>query len=758
MKKIFYTSKSRLLLLTLFALITGVSPAWAQTTEEFSGDTWPDGWSLGGSATATDFYLETDNDLYNTPTPKRGVYGQVSSGTTKYIITPVVNGNGSFQFKRRNSSNGSVYVYTIADDGTLSATAITSNSSKPTSWTSVSFSNVENKKLAIVLNGRMDKFIYTPGTDVSAGIGVYSDSEATTAVKNGVNLNWGLVETAQSQTYYIKNESGADWNNLAVSHSGNATVSSVSSSLADDAVIALNIGMAASGSTNDEITITAGEDLTFTISISGSVKDAEKIFIDFEDNAMPESWSFDSGWTATSGYANIGYTGAYIRSGYISVDEGGEDLLFDYQGNYSWGGSYSDIKVYWARTGNGSDADWTEVSATYSITYNEWKTASVRIPANARYIAIYGKYVNIDNIYGLKVNNAEPEAIGVMSFSQSDYAFGLVSENVTSSAFTISNNGTGAVNGLSVVSNSDYFEVAVADNATSIAAGETATFTVTIKPGSAVGKLSGTITVSATDQESVSFGVSGYVLPAGTTSENFDDQAVPTNWSSTGTWKTGNESEIGATSAATMTTPNVTVKDGDFLAIKVRNYGSYSDDYVQVEGYDGSSWSVIKKIMSTEFYSSSSSTTLIVDVPTTAKQLRFTAYYAYIDEIAGLRYAPVLTVKQGDATVTTPAAYAFGEIGATQKVTYSLANTGAGAGTINITNVVSSNDVFTTNWTESTAAPFDLVITANYNAEKAGEQNGAITVTTTEGEFVINLTSTFLAANAPKFAVVMNET
>ena len=136
-------------------------------------------------------------------------------------------------------------------------------------------------------------------------------------------------------------------------------------------------------------------------------------------------------------------------------------------------------------------------------------------------------------------------------------------------------------------------------------------------------------------------------------------------------------------------------------------------------------------------------------------------YYGRIDEIQGINYAADLVVTTGDpaVTVTTPAAYDFGEAAADASVTYNFAN--AGAGTINITNVAITGEgaaAYSTNWTESVSAPFDLVITRTYDANRAGAgaQEATVTVTTSDGNFVINVTGTDKAANAPELAVSTN--
>ena len=129
-----------------------------------------------------------------------------------------------------------------------------------------------------------------------------------------------------------------------------------------------------------------------------------------------------------------------------------------------------------------------------------------------------------------------------------------------------------------------------------------------------------------------------------------------------------------------------------------------------------------------------------------------------VDEIAGLTYAPVLSVAQGGTAVSSPAAYNFGDCSTDASVTYNFTN--EGAGTIEITNVAVTGDgasAYSTNWTASTTVPFNLVITRTYVAGREGASEATVTVTTTEGDFVINVTGTDKAANAPELAVTPAE-
>lgn len=752
-------TRSRWLLACLLSLLMplgGSSPAWAQaTTEEFSGDSWAEGWALGGSATPSDYYLETDADFYTSPTPKRGVYGQVSSGTAKYIITPVVNGSGSLQFKRRNSSNGSVYVYTI-DNGVLSNSPIASNTSKPTSWTTVNFSNVENKKLAIVLNGRMDKFTYTPGTEGPVGLGVYTDEECTVSVKDGVNLTYGLVASAQSQTYYIKNESGEDWTNLAISHSGNAEVTSVSSTLTNDAKTSFTVSMAASGTTSDEITITAGEDLSFTINVSGTVKEVGKMDYDF--SVEPANWILGSNWSVENGVASVGYTSDYMYSPQIKST--GENIYFKYKktNSSSW---YGKLAVSWATTGNDAGADWTEVADLGSqMVYNEWKNAEVTIPADAKFIRIYGQYVDIDDFYGLEESSAP-----ILSLSQTSYDFGLIDENTTSSTITITNSGPSELTGMNLVSSNAAFTFNVTDNANTIAAnGGTATFTVTMSSANA-GAQNGIITIKSDNADDLVLNVSGAVAKAGTVTETFNNNQKPDRWTNSASpaWSFSDGKAVAPSGSygvySTLTTPKLSLLADDFLAIKVKANASSYGHLKVFTSTDGSTFSgtALKEVSYSELSTEDYKTIIVTGMTPSIKAIIFEGYQVTVDEIGGLTYAPVLVVKDAeDAVQASPVAYAFGEQGANASVTYSFTN--GGAGTLNITNVVVTNDpadgTYTTNWTESVATPFNLVITQNYDAEKAGAKTGSVVVTMSDAStFTINLSGTLLAANAPTLAV-----
>lgn len=277
-----------------------------------------------------------------------------------------------------------------------------------------------------------------------------------------------------------------------------------------------------------------------------------------------------------------------------------------------------------------------------------------------------------------------------------------------------------------------------------VEAGKTRDFTVVMNTETAGAKSGNVVlTFDALNATSFTIPVSGVVMPDGATVVDFNDNQLPENWTSTGTWNFAN-GEAGAGSAATMTTPAVEVSDGDFLVLKVRNYGNWNDDYVQVEAYDGSSWSIVQKIMSTEFYSSTEYTSLVVTgIPTTTQKLRFTAYYAYIDEIVGINFASVPVLKmtsdaEGNTELAANTTCDLGWVAADASYTYYIKN--AGTATLNISEITAPTGITAT--TAGNATTVDPGTTLALTVAMAAENNfgahiGTVAITTDGGNYEI---------------------
>ena len=773
-------TRSRWLLLTLFTLLVGVSPAWADAYNEgfeknvngwkyanenlIVGTDWSYSGSLSDYILSTSYYRSGSTGLYN-----------ANSNTNNYIITPkLAAGTISFYGKAKSSATGStvyVYVYKCTDNGNGTFTIDTSNNLsthsyydysgsdylKSSAFNQYSFELDADSHLAFLLSkASIDDFSASNGlaVDAPAGIGVYTDEDCTASVKDGVNLSYGLVASAQSQTLYIKNESGEDWTNLTISHSGNAEVTSVSSTLADDAKTSFTVSMAAFGTTSDEITITAGTDLSFTINVSGTVRDANKVY-EYGFTSLPDDWTTTGTWyysAANGAYTSVWYLSSNARlvTPKLTI-AAGEKFYVEAKGYSTSNTSYQHLQMQYSANGT----DWTNFDSEPSLDPSDWKIFEFTgVPAGSYYIAINASQADIRMFYGGQLPN-EPKMVVT---EPTTLGFGLYDKDASpapTKTFTIANTGKATLSGISATSGNAAFEITGAPS--SLAAGEDAEVTITMSTATA-GALSSLITVSATDMEDASFTVTGTVKPAGMPVEEFTD-GLPANWTNA-SWTFANGEATGKSSSAYLTTPKISFSAGDFIIIKAKRYDSDSSDYLTVQGSNdnGSTWTAYsKKLQNADGLTYPDYGTMVLtDIPANVNKLRFVGYYCVVDEIHGLNYAPVLAVTKDKTPVSSPAAYDFGEQAANASVTYNFAN--AGAGILSVTNVEVTNTpddgTYTTSWTESVATPFNLVITQNYDAEKAGAKTGSVVVTMSDAStFTINLSGTLLAANAPTLAV-----
>ena len=586
--------------------------------------------------------------------------------------------------------------------------------------------------------------------------------DGSTKLTTGYAYNFGLATSGSAKTFTLKNSGTKDLA-ISVSETGyfNATLSATT--IAAGGEVTLTVTMPeTTGSSAVTITpdATSGID-PFVINVSGTIRDANKVYLDFADGQMPEGWtsveigSYTSdtyAWKTNTGYVSTSASSSSYSQAFTSPKlTFAKDELIAFEttryGSSSW---YNpSITVEYSLDGN----TWTAIGSAFTDdVYGTWTSRSVTIPVEGvKYIRFNGWYINLRNIYGGEIPN-EPN----MKVTQPESLdFGAITENTTKT-FTIANTGRATLEGINVTSSNEAITITGAP--TSLEAGASQEVTITMSTAN-TGALSSDITVSATGMENVTFTVTGVVLPEGMFVVDFNDNALPEGWTNA-SWTFANGEATGKSYSAYLTTPKLVFSEGDILVIKAKRYDSDASDYITIQGSsdNGSTWTAYnKKISGSDGLAYPDYGTIVLsDIPTTVNKLRFVGYYVIVDEIAGLTYAPVLNVTTGDPStaVSSPASYDFGECATDATVSYNFAN--AGAGTININNVTITGEgsaAYRTNWTESTAAPFELKITRTYDATRTEAQAAVITVTTSEGEFVINVTGTDKAANAPELAV-----
>ena len=615
---------------------------------------------------------------------------------------------------------------------------------------------------------------YLPKTTFTYEDAAASEGPALT-VKDGLTklsspytYSFGLTTAGTTKVFTLSNP-GTEACPVSVAHTGSFGAELSVNSIPAGGEVTLTVTMPAS-SGDDVITISSTDDGIddFIINVTGVVRDPNKVYLDFSDGQIPDGWtsvqvsSYGSAWAASEGYVSQSGSSSSYAWAFTSPKldfENGETICFETE-KYSSSAWYTpSVTVEYTTDATGTTG-WTTIGSAFTDdTYDSWKKRSVTIPVEGvKRIRFNGWYIKLTNIYGGELPN-EPKMVVTQPATLD---FGLYDKDASpapTKTFTIANTGLATLNGISVTSGNAAFTITNAP--TSLAAGESQEVTITMATAT-TGALSSLITVSATEMEPATFTVTGCVKPAGMPVEDFTD-GLPANWTNA-SWTFADGKASGKSSSAYLTTPKLTFNAGDLLIIRMAPNDTYSGDYLTIQGSNdnGSTFTAYSKKIEVPQGKDIFANYVVSDIPTTINKIRFVGYYVDVDEIYGLTYAPQLSVTTGDPAqaVTTPAAYDFGETTANASVTYNFAN--SGSGTINISNVAITGEgaaAYSTNWTETIAAPFDLVITRTYDAGRGGAaaMEAVVTVTTSEGDFVINVTGTDKGANDPEFAILIGE-
>lgn len=171
------------------------------------------------------------------------------------------------------------------------------------------------------------------------------------------------------------------------------------------------------------------------------------------------------------------------------------------------------------------------------------------------------------------------------------YNFGLATDGTTK-VFTLSNPGTETVEGLSVAKTGDFGATL---SATSIAAGESATLTVTMPASTG----NSAITISSTTEGIADFVInaSGTVRDPNKVFEN-DFSSLPEDWTTTGSWSYSAANGAYTTawytsSNARLVTPKLTIAEGEKFFVEAKGYSTSNTSYQHLQmqySSDGTTW------------------------------------------------------------------------------------------------------------------------------------------------------------------------
>ncbi len=760
-------------LLFAFALSVAATTLKAQTTDDFSeylttssgttlGDNWviigDDGsWAAFGSGRDYVHYNEygetyvAGNSAQN---HNKGVYLVLKKLVCGTVTFKASNGNSNSAFNiyvSKASATGDSYQL-VGDAQSYSVPSRTSMES-PKTFTYDAGSNPTY--IAFCLDGTAKNPKLLSVTYTEATVSEETGLLAVSGDKDGV-IDYGMVEAGATRTLTLSNPGKAAITVDVTTTGGFTTDLGVGTQIAAQSQKILTIA-APAVTANGSVTITPNPAVEgvepVTVQLSCVVKDPKKVFVDFADGTLPQGWTTTGyetfsgtmyNWTVSEGY--ISYEGTYSESyGYLTsprlVFANGERIIFESSRTLS---SYSGPSVEVEYSVNGED--WSSLGVFTDDATGVWKQRSVTIPVDGvRYIRFKGYFIQLRNIYGGELPN-EPV---MMVTPPASLDFGIIDGTATKT-FTISNIGGAVLEGITATSSSEAFTLTGVP--TTLAAGASAEVTITVSAADA-GAMKSVIKVNATGMDEARFTVSGIVIPEGFPVVDFNADELPTGWKSDGWILDEGTLVTNSMSPARLTSPKVIISRGDFIVVKVKSKDNETGDYLTVEGStdNGTTWGeAYSNKIELPANNSEWSVYAIADIPAVVNRLRFVGFYAVVDEIMGLTYAPDLAVMLNGTQLNPSSEFDFGECSADSTITYHLSNVGVGS--IDITDVAivgPGADAYTTNWTETVSVPFDLTVTRIYNAAREEAATARITLTTSEGRVIIQVTGTDKAAEGP---------
>ena len=519
-------------------------------------------------------------------------------------------------------------------------------------------------------------------------LGIFSNEACTSAQASPATKNFGFAAEAQNQIYYIKN-TGNGQIDLTIEQADGFTAAVDDAALTEGEKATLTVTMTATEGLHDgTITVTAknhDNDATlgtFVVNANGAITGSKNNVV---LTAFPAGWQ-NNNWTISNGAArNWSSTSSDLITTTLTVTEG-EKLLVEAYKYYS---SEDSQLSYSYSTDGGSN--WSDpVSLTSQLTTSYKIIAISGIPEGNVLMKFSGTYTYIRQIYGFEAF-AEP----IMEFAAAGTTknFGMITSNTTSDAYTITNSGTATLEGLGVTCDNSSFDIAITDNVEEIAAGGSATFTVTMNT-SDKGDQTGIVTISGTGVADKTFTVKGYVADDTKIFTTFT--ALPARWTNTGGYWSFSENGATATnSSSKLESPKITVAEGQKLAISAMQRYSGSSYYVTINGSsdNGATWTAYTKTLNnTQLNNTDYTVVELDDIPTTVNKLQLVGYYVYVNGLNGFTYDDndpefgVFSDSECNTKINAASATnAWGFVSEDKTATYYIKNTGTGTMTLSKT-------------------------------------------------------------------------
>lgn len=466
-----------------------------------------------------------------------------------------------------------------------------------------------------------------------------ADAVKTFSVKNeGVAALEGLTATltGEQAAHYSVAVTGLTDGNLPAGETATVTVTQKKDNLGTHAAT-LTISATSEGIADK------------VIALSGTTRDASKLYADFA-SGIPSGWTATS-WSASNGYAQSAYSGTCTLQTPAITVAAGEELTVDLSKYYN--NNNAQLKVRYTLDGG---ITWAEQELNSDLTYGNFTTKTLSlgnaetVTAVLQFVGTY--YARLDNFYGGVATTAPMIALtenAAAVENGSTKEFGTLTAQATAT-YTLKNNGTAAM--VSTVATTGVATAAITgegegitidDNTVTLAAGKSATITLTLPYAAPYGEKTGAMTIT-TEGWVGDFTVNYTATTVDPTAlyVNFDDeQAWPDGWYHASDWTVANNSadyylrNYNSSKASDFITQMLTVAGtDDALTFKAAAYGTYYTPNLTVSySADRKNWTEIAT-QPTDF-TTSYKTFTVSGIPAGDYYLKFSGNYLYIDEIAG---------------------------------------------------------------------------------------------------------------------------
>jgi len=271
----------------------------------------------------------------------------------------------------------------------------------------------------------------------------------TELAESPASFDFGLATASTTHTFTLKNTAATPY--VATISSENLTVDPTEVTPTAEGVT-FTVAMPAQDITNEAVVITPANESglePFTINVSGTLRNNDKFYQEFNTTSKPTGWTTDGTWSysaangaSTSAWYIDQQTLARLKTPMLTV-AAGEKFIVEAKGYSTTNTDYQHMVLQYSADGT----NWTTFSDDFGTTISadptKWNTYTVTWPNNVEagnyYIAILASQADIRMFYGGEEAKGANFAINTDGSTQD---FGSVKFGATAQkTFTITNNG-----------------------------------------------------------------------------------------------------------------------------------------------------------------------------------------------------------------------------------------------------------------------------------------------------------------------------